>query len=202
MLGVSWRGAGFSFGQEVGYFYGILKQIPRSCTSNVFEINFAWFQVSTAVWVRSSLFCGVTWPRLVFIYRSRSVVIRRRFGQTYRPHLCVFVCVGKMGPIGCLETSVIYYRSTLRNEDSNINFQICLCVCVCASTFSKRSKEGSRVRQKHNCLGFVFIRAIVTTCFGRAWSSSGHKLTLYTNEEKKNKQVLSTIVLMLDVITS
>jgi hypothetical protein len=35
-------------------------------------------------------------------------------------------------------------------------------------------KEGSKVRQKHNCLGFVFIAAIVTTCFGRAWPSSGH----------------------------
>jgi hypothetical protein len=30
-------------------------------------------------------------------------------------------------------------------------------------------KEGNGVRQKHNCLGFVFIAAKVTTCFGRAW---------------------------------
>jgi hypothetical protein len=37
-------------------------------------------------------------------------------------------------------------------------------------------KEGSRVRQKHNCLGIVFITAIVTTCFGRAWPSSGHNV--------------------------
>jgi hypothetical protein len=50
----------------------------------------------------------------------------------------------------------------------------------------KFSKVGSRVCQKHNCLGFVFVAAIVTTCFGRAWPSSGHKLTLYTNEEKKH----------------
>jgi hypothetical protein len=35
-------------------------------------------------------------------------------------------------------------------------------------------KEGGGVRQKHNCLGFVFIAAMVTTCFGRAWPSSGH----------------------------
>jgi hypothetical protein len=48
------------------------------------------------------------------------------------------------------------------------------------------SKVGSRVRQKHSCLGFVFIAAIVTTRFGRAWPSSGDKLTLYTNEEKKH----------------
>jgi hypothetical protein len=33
-------------------------------------------------------------------------------------------------------------------------------------------KEGSRVRQKHNCLGIAFIAALVTTCFGRAWPSS------------------------------
>jgi hypothetical protein len=47
-------------------------------------------------------------------------------------------------------------------------------------------KEGSRVRQKHNCLGIVFIVAMVTTCFGHAWPSSGHKLMLYTNEKKHN----------------
>jgi hypothetical protein len=37
-------------------------------------------------------------------------------------------------------------------------------------------KEGSRVRQKHSCLGIVFIAAIATTCFGRAWPSSGHNV--------------------------
>jgi hypothetical protein len=37
-------------------------------------------------------------------------------------------------------------------------------------------KEGIRVRQKHNCIGIVFIAAIVTTCFGRAWPSSGHNV--------------------------
>jgi hypothetical protein len=35
-------------------------------------------------------------------------------------------------------------------------------------------EEGSRVHQKHNCLCIVFIAAIATTCFGRAWPSSGH----------------------------
>jgi hypothetical protein len=40
-------------------------------------------------------------------------------------------------------------------------------------------KEGSGVCQKHNCLGFVFIAAIVTTCFGRAWPSSGHSVDVF-----------------------
>jgi hypothetical protein len=40
----------------------------------------------------------------------------------------------------------------------------------------RKLKEGSRVRQKHNCLGIVFIAAIVTTCFGRALPSSGHNV--------------------------
>jgi hypothetical protein len=40
-------------------------------------------------------------------------------------------------------------------------------------------KEGSRVRQKHNCLVILFIAAIATTCFGRAWPSSGHKVDVY-----------------------
>jgi hypothetical protein len=37
-------------------------------------------------------------------------------------------------------------------------------------------KEGSRVRQKHNCLVILFIAAIATTCFGRVWPSSGHNV--------------------------
>jgi hypothetical protein len=37
-------------------------------------------------------------------------------------------------------------------------------------------KERSRVRQKHNCHGIVFIAAMVTTCFGPAWPSSGHNV--------------------------
>jgi hypothetical protein len=40
-------------------------------------------------------------------------------------------------------------------------------------------KEGSRVRQKHNCLGILFIAAIATTSFGRAWPSSGHNVDVY-----------------------
>jgi hypothetical protein len=37
-------------------------------------------------------------------------------------------------------------------------------------------KEESTARQKHNCLGIVFIAAIATTCFGRAWPSSCHNV--------------------------
>jgi hypothetical protein len=37
-------------------------------------------------------------------------------------------------------------------------------------------KDGSGIRQKHNCLGLVVIAAIVTKCFGRAWPSSGHNV--------------------------
>jgi hypothetical protein len=42
-----------------------------------------------------------------------------------------------------------------------------------------RLKEGSRVRQKHICLVILFIAAIATTCFGRAWPSSGHNVDVY-----------------------
>jgi hypothetical protein len=40
-------------------------------------------------------------------------------------------------------------------------------------------KEGSRVRQKHNSLVILFIAAKATTCFGRAWPSSGHNVDVY-----------------------
>jgi hypothetical protein len=40
-------------------------------------------------------------------------------------------------------------------------------------------KEGSGVRQKHNCLVILFIAEIATTCFGRAWPSSGHYVDVY-----------------------
>jgi hypothetical protein len=36
------------------------------------------------------------------------------------------------------------------------------------------TKAGKEVQSKHNCLGIVFIGLTVTTCFGRAWPSSGH----------------------------
>jgi hypothetical protein len=44
-------------------------------------------------------------------------------------------------------------------------------------------KERSRVRQKHNCLVILFIAAIVTTCFGRAWPPSGHNVDVYKWEK-------------------
>jgi hypothetical protein len=38
-------------------------------------------------------------------------------------------------------------------------------------------KMGERVGlSKHNCRSIVFIGLTVTTCFGRAWPSSGNKL--------------------------
>jgi hypothetical protein len=44
------------------------------------------------------------------------------------------------------------------------------------AVYASGLKEGSRVRQKHSCLGIVLIAAIVTTCFGHAWPSSGHNV--------------------------
>jgi hypothetical protein len=46
-------------------------------------------------------------------------------------------------------------------------------------------KEGRRVRQKHNCLVILFIAAIATTCFGRAWPSSGHVVDVYKWEKTR-----------------
>jgi hypothetical protein len=40
-------------------------------------------------------------------------------------------------------------------------------------------KVKSTVRQKHNCLVILFVAAIATTCFGRAWPSSGHNVDVY-----------------------
>jgi hypothetical protein len=46
------------------------------------------------------------------------------------------------------------------------------------------------------------LPTIVTTCFGRAWPFSGHKLTLYTNEKKnmlhyrRNKHQTKTVVFL------
>jgi hypothetical protein len=47
------------------------------------------------------------------------------------------------------------------------------------------SKEGSKVRQKHNCLVILFIAAIATTCFGRAWPSSCHNVDVYKWEKTR-----------------
>jgi hypothetical protein len=71
---------------------------------------------------------------------------------------------------------VIVYKS--------VTIRVVRSLTSCVINLAARSKVGSRVCQKHNCLGFVLIAAIVTTCFGRAWPSSGHKLTLYKYEKK------------------
>jgi hypothetical protein len=48
-------------------------------------------------------------------------------------------------------------------------------------------KDGSGVRQKHNCLGFVFIAAILTTCFGLAWASSVHNVDVIARNKTSPK---------------
>jgi hypothetical protein len=72
----------------------------------------AWFQTSTAMYMRSELFWNNTQRRVVILYR--------RFGTTHRSHLQgsrsrIRKGPLKMGPVGCLETSVQNYQSTLRN---------------------------------------------------------------------------------------
>jgi hypothetical protein len=52
--------------------------------------------------MRSALFWDITQRRMVILYR--------RFGTTYPSFLLL-----KLGPIGCPETSVKDYHSTLRN---------------------------------------------------------------------------------------
>jgi hypothetical protein len=54
--------------------------------------------------------------------------------------------------------------------------------CVVPRTLAL--KEVSRVCQKHNCLVILFIAAIATTCFGRAWPSSGHNVDVVHKWEK------------------
>jgi hypothetical protein len=56
---------------------------------------------------------------------------------------------------------------------------------VCRADNLIALKEGSGVRKKHNCLGFAFIAAIVTTCFGLARPSSGHNV-IHKGEKKHN----------------
>ena len=41
----------------------------------------------------------------------------------------------------------------------------------------KKKIEGRVGPSKHNCRSIVFIGLTITTCFGRAWPSSGHKLS-------------------------
>jgi hypothetical protein len=62
-------------------------------------------------------------------------------------------------------------------QRAGTSFQSGIKYCLSSLSIRFTLKAGSRVRQKHNCLGFVFIAAVVSTCFGRAWPSSGHKLT-------------------------
>jgi hypothetical protein len=48
-------------------------------------------------------------------------------------------------------------------------------------TYIRRRKQGP---SKHNCLVILFIAAIATTCFGRAWPSSGHIVDVVHKWEK------------------
>jgi hypothetical protein len=71
------------------------------------NVNYVWFQASTVLWMRSSLFWGVTQRRL-FVVTDIS----------WEP-LCSASAVKqgtmKMGPIDGPETWVTNYQSTLRN---------------------------------------------------------------------------------------
>jgi hypothetical protein len=74
------------------------------------------------------------------------------------------VKVGKLSP--AVNVTKRVYRITANTDYNNIKIEY----------NQHLLKEGSGVCQKHNCLGFVFIAAIVTTCFGCAWPSSGHNV--------------------------
>jgi hypothetical protein len=75
--------------------------------------------------------------------------------------------------------SVFSWATYLLSKVSNRLYNASYHCPNCNRTFENLQvflKGGSGVRQKHNCLGFVFLAAIVTTCFGRAWPSSGHNV--------------------------
>ena len=60
--------------------------------------------------------CSVTETCAVLgYYAASSVILYRRFWATYRSHQKGSQRPLKMGPIGCPETSVKIYHSTLRN---------------------------------------------------------------------------------------
>jgi hypothetical protein len=81
-----------------------------------------------------------------------------------------------------LNASVLYYIYPIQAQNtSGSSSPLCLRIL----------KEGSRVRQKHNCLGIVFIAAIATICFGRAWPSSGHNVDVVHKWEKKTHNCTS-----------
>jgi hypothetical protein len=61
-----------------------------------------WFQASASMLMRSTLFWDIT--------QRRAVILYRRFGTKYRPRF-----QGSISLIGCPETSVKDYHSTLRN---------------------------------------------------------------------------------------
>jgi len=50
----------------------------------------------------------------------------------------------------------------------------CIWSPLCSVSFF--FSEMGRGLSKHNCRSIVFIGLTMTTCFGRAWTSSGHKL--------------------------
>jgi len=54
-----------------------------------------------------------------------------------------------------------------------INTVVCLQVSQPRCVFCKWGWVGPL---QHNCRRIVFIGYTITTCFGRAWSSSSHKL--------------------------
>jgi hypothetical protein len=113
----------------------------------------AWFQASAAMQISSALFQGIT--------QRWAVVLYRHFGTTYRSHIqesrssrrTSWTWPLKMGQIGCPETSVQNYYSTLRNisvqsrsQFGNISFL--------KSKYIKRSKmncrEMNRARSTRN----------------------------------------------------
>ena len=81
-------------------------------------VNFAWFRVSAAKYMRSVLFWAITQRIVIFPYR--------RFVTTYRYNLQGSRIQAswslKMGPISCPETSVRSYHHTGRNGPEECRF--------------------------------------------------------------------------------
>jgi len=59
-----------------------------------------------------------------YITQRRVVILCRRFGTTYRPHLRGSRSARRMEPTGCPETSVANYHSTLRNISEERRFNL------------------------------------------------------------------------------
>jgi hypothetical protein len=95
---------------------------------------------------RSALFWDITQRRVVIVYRL--------FGTTYQSYLKKSRSPLKMGPIGCPETSVQNYRTTLLNIPEERRFRLRRCRSL-KSLLTGKSLGAERTSCMKLLLGYI-----------------------------------------------